>query len=195
MKKRFSIFFIITCILGSLIQISYASDWQAKKSQWITVENYEVHFEMPANWEFFNDFISIPLLVKSPKRDQGRVVISVTPFNIDNIEFDHDEIERNQKLYRKGREKWLSEVHGESIDYFPYQVEKWEKAKEVQRIGFSFLLNNIAYSEHSYYVNCRDHIFHLKALYRHDDYLKDQHEIQNIIKTFDCRPPETSPGS
>lgn len=187
MKEMKYLILLSTLTFITLGPTAWSQDlWDQQQLQWFELDQQRVAFQLPRSWEVIKNPQDIPLILFGPKTNGGRIMISVLPFNAQNLEFDTEKIEQNQSLYQQGRERWLTEVHGHSLKYFPYQVTSWPHAQKVQSIGFSYHISNVSYSEHSFYVHCNDFLFHLKVLYRHNPFKSDREKILQLMESFQC---------
>ncbi|GAB4012470.1 MAG: hypothetical protein Fur0010_08380 [Bdellovibrio sp.] len=155
-------------------------------NDWIFLNKAKVKFLLPKGWVAQKDLMGIPLVIYSPIKINGRVTISITPTGIDDINLDKKILSDNWKDYKNGRLNWLEKVNGVSQEIFPYRNEDWGQLKNIHHVGHRYYLGDVHYTEHSYYVECDKQIFHIKSLYRYEEFQKDEKSIESVIKTFQC---------
>lgn len=161
-------------------------------ASWVSLKDKgEVFLPFPASFKHQFDMFEVPLIVVGPKEkrngDQGRFTLSVVPTEVENLKLDAKGLEKKYFKYKEGRKKWLSKLNGKVNYFFPFKHEKWAKNIEAFKAGYEYTLNNVIYVEDSFYVNCSNRLYVLKALYRKNVFDNEREKYQKIIKEFDCR--------
>jgi hypothetical protein len=157
------------------------------QAEWIKLKHGQVRVKLPEQWQAMKDMLGMPLVVVGPMKESGRPTITITPTNIHDIGFKKELMQKDYPAYREGRLSWLKDMGGESVGIFPYQMEKWPHIPEVHHYGHSYVLNNIHYVEHSYYFTCEKQIYHVKSLYRAEEFKGEEAKIESVAKSFECK--------
>jgi len=176
--------FFSPIIVTSFILLSVAT---ASSGEWIELNKADVKIELPKNWTAQKDLLGMPLVIYSPIKENGRVTISITPTGIEDAGLTSEGLEKGWSKYKEGRLNWLKRVGGNSDVVFPYQNENWKNIKNIHHVGHRYYLADVHYTEHSYYVECEKQIFHIKSLYRYEEYKNEEKHIEEVVKSFDCK--------
>jgi hypothetical protein len=145
-----------------------------------------VSLDVPAGWQALPDYLGVPLMLMGPPVGNGRPVISLTPTGKSYATLKPDELDRNQRDYRTGREAWLARKGGRSLAYAPFRSEK-VGSTEFNSIGYRYrLAGGEEYVESSLYVVCKGKLFHLSTLVRgsHESHYSDP--VERVIRSFGC---------
>lgn len=142
---------------------------------------------VPNDWQSARDLFGVPLTFLGPKMSGARPVVSFTPTGIQDLKFDQKSLEKNQDEYKVGREAWLRSKDGKSLEYYPYQFEHLKSGIDIHKIGYAYELNEIRYSEYSYYILCGGQLFHSKVLFRLEHEKQYQNVVDKMIRSFECK--------
>ena len=175
-KKLTYIVAIVACFASSLAH-----------AKWVQLKRQSVFIDAPSDWVAQKDVFGMPLMWRSPKKVNGRVILNIVPTGLKSRYSDPKELSKDQEYYRAGRRKWIKERAGEFIKFKPYQKLKWKSVRDVHTIGVEYELAGIHYSEQSYYLNCGGEFYHLKTLYRQNEWADQQNKIKGIVSTFRCK--------
>jgi hypothetical protein len=147
----------------------------------------QIRLEVPEKWQTAKDLFGLPLTLLGPEKGGGRPVIYVSSSGKDNVQFDPQALEANQKDYREGREQWLEKHKGFPLEFFPYKNEKWASSVEVHQMGYRYQINGLIFSEMSFFAVCKGRLFHLKWLLR--DAHREDYEpvVEKVVRSFDCK--------
>ena len=174
-----------------LIAMTLSAPAPLAQAQSFKLPTGSVKVEVPEKWQNVSDLFGMPLMLLGPEKGGGRPVISVTPTGKavsgrNGIYFDAAELERSQKDYRAGREAWLKKYGGKSLSYVPYRVEKWEGVPEAHVLGYRYSLQGAEFAENTYYVICKDKLFHLKTLMRASHEKDYASTLDQAVRSFKC---------
>lgn len=139
------------------------------------------------DWQSVKDLFGVPLTFLGPKANGARPVVSFTPTGLQDLKFDQKSLEKNQDEYKTGREAWLQSKDGKSLQYYPYQFEHLKEGIDVHKIGYAYEINEIRYSEYSYYILCGGQLFHSKVLFRQDHEKQYKNVVEKMIRSFECK--------
>ena len=163
----------------------------ASTDSWIELERARVSFDKPHEWKTFKKLLGFPLVLTSPQKNKARIVIGITPSDIKDYPFvknnEPNSFQDNAKTYKNDAKKWMSNKSGMIKEFFPYKKEKWKNTGDVHHYGFRYNLGEIAFVEHSYYLLCQKQLFHIKTLYRENEFKKDEGKIKNVLNSFNCQ--------
>ncbi|PIP93337.1 MAG: hypothetical protein COW00_20205 [Bdellovibrio sp. CG12_big_fil_rev_8_21_14_0_65_39_13] len=171
-------------ILASLFLLSVAT---ASSGDWIELKKADVKIELPKDWIAQKDMLGMPLVIYSPIKNTGRVTISITPTGIEDAGLDAKGLAEGWDKYKEGRLNWLKRIGGRTDTVFPYVNENWKYLKNIHHVGHRYYLADVHYTEHSYYVECHNQMFHIKSLYRYEEYKGEEQFIENVVKSFECK--------
>ncbi len=155
------------------------------EASWINTGKQRIFFDLPEGWQAKEGVFDMPVVLYGPKQGNGRPTIGIVPFDQKGITFNQKENLVNQKDYRKYRRAWVEKLDGTVLGFHPYEVQKWKHAK-AHIIGHRFKLGQVDFSETSFYVICDDELFHMKSLYRENEYPDGQKVIMDVLKSFNC---------
>lgn len=159
----------------------------ASGNDWIELKKAKVKMDLPKDWTAQKDLMGIPLVIYSPMKENGRVTISITPTGLEDLNMDKKVLSDTWGDYKNGRLKWLNRVGGRSEEIYPYKNEEWQFQKNVHHVGHRYYLSDVHYAEHSYYVTCDNQMFHIKSLYRFEEYKQQESMIESVVRTFQCK--------
>lgn len=171
----------------SLFAFFAASVATASNEEWIELKKATVKMDLPKDWVAQKDLLGMPLVIYSPLKENGRVTISVTPTGIEDAGLDRVNLEKGWPQYKEGRLNWLKRVGGRTDIIFPYLNENWSHVKNVHHVGHRYYLSDVHYTEHSYYLECDNQAFHIKSLYRYEEYKNQEKQIEEVVKSFECK--------
>ena len=130
--------------------------------------------------------MGLPLVVVGKMYNGARTTLSITPTDLKNLVFNPKELKTSQKIYQEGRRKWLKRYGGKLLKFIPYQLKLLSNKLKVHSIGYSYSLNQTKYEEMSYFINCKEQLYHLKSLLRPSTHQTDRQHINGIINNFQC---------
>ncbi len=150
-----------------------------------------VTIDVPVDWQSAPDLFGMPLVLLGPDNGERRPVITLTPTGIENLNYDPKGLKNDQAGYKNGREKWLSKHNGKAVKFFPYENIKSKDSKQtgvtdIHKIGYEYQISGKEFIEESYFVTCKNKLYHLKSV------LNKKHEkqfskiIKDIIGSFSC---------
>ncbi|MEN9724199.1 MAG: hypothetical protein RJB38_2185, partial [Pseudomonadota bacterium] len=89
---------------------------------------------------------------------------------------------------RQGREEWLRKRGGRSIAFFDPTVRAATGGIEILSVGYRYVLSDIEFEERSFYVICRERLFHLKSLLRAAHRPEAHAIIEKTVEGLRCGP-------
>lgn len=159
----------------------------AAKTKWIKLKKANVAFKLPKKWKTYKNLLGLPLTMVSPMKKESRIVISLTPTGLKKKFLIPDDLKESQKDYRDGRLKYMREINGEILGFFPYETQKWPNVERVHTIGFKYKLGGFSMVERTYYFTCKTQMFHMKSKYREGEFPKGDKTIKKIVESFNCK--------
>jgi hypothetical protein len=110
----------------------------------------------------------------------------VIPTGIGGIHFEVNNPREIEAEYKKGREAWLASREGASVTYFSFTPMVSAKITEGYSIGYRYRVKDLHFTEKSYYVICRNHLFQMKSTIPSEQEAEYSHVVENILQSFTC---------
>ena len=171
MKIIFFIIFLFIPLLGN------AEEFKLKVGK--------IKIEIPLGWKSVKNFLGIELMVVGPMSDSNRPVITVSGTNFSEFSLDPNELKKNESSYKEGREAWLKNRDGRSLEYYKYEFKK-QNGMEVHSLGYLYILNQKEFIERSQYVLCKKNLYNLKSLILAKEERFYKNIIEKIQTSFRC---------
>lgn len=151
-----------------------------------SVEKQNISILYPKNWQFAYNFLSTPLTLFGPIKNEKRPVISVTNSALKNFSFNKKKLSSNQQSYKDGRLKWLKKNQGKFVRFSGYRISKWNNISEVHSIGYSYTIANDLFLEKSYFFNCNKTLYNITTLMTWEQNKEHGKQIKKMISSIDC---------
>lgn len=149
------------------------------------IDSMKFSIDVPKEWRATEGLFEIPLTLTGPMKNEARPVITVTPTELKKVYFNVKDETKVNADYKEKRLKWLQKHKGEFITLDAYQNLKWEGVEAAHSLGYSYKINEIVFLEKSFYVICKERLYHLKYLLR-ENQRDSLPETDRIIKSFRC---------
>jgi len=153
--------------------------------QTFTLEKGTFNMDVPEDWQQANDLFGIPLTLLGPMKDGSRPILSVTPTG-QTVNFDTAALKKTEKEYQNGRKEWVKSKGGNVISFEPYKTEKWSGITVAHVVGYRYKISEGEFNEHSFYVVCKDGLYHLKTVIRSDSEKEMNSLLNKTVKSFKC---------
>jgi hypothetical protein len=150
------------------------------------IEDKTISIYYPKSWQFAYNFLSTPLTLFGPVKNNKRPVISVTNSTLKNFSFEKTKLSKNQQSYKDGRLRWLKKNKGKFVRFSGYRISKWNKIKEVHSIGYSYTIANELYLEKSYFFNCNEELYNITTLMTWEQNKEHGKQIKKMISSINC---------
>lgn len=144
-----------------------------------------VSLDVPSQWKDVSNLFGMPLMLLGPITAGARPVISVQPTDA-MVKFDPASMKDREADYRKGREEYIKGKKGSIVAFYPYAVEKWAGVSDAQVVGYKYKIDGVEFTEKSYYVTCKDYLYHLKTLVRSAQEADLGSTLNKTVKSFTC---------
>ena len=148
------------------------------------IQSSKFSLDVPKEWKDTKDLFGMPLTLSGPMKGDARPIITVTPTEMKRVKFNQLDQNSIHADYRKEREEWLVKHKGEFISLTPYKKEI-KRGIESHSIGYSYVVNKIAFIEKTYYVICNEQLYHLKYLLK-ETQREAISETEKIVESFRC---------
>lgn len=164
----------------------------AKREQVFKFEDGDqVGLEIPRGWQTAKNIFGIPLSIIGPEHRERtggirRPVLMVMPTGERTRGFSEKNLRDEQKDYQIGRKAWLAKHDGTAIQFFPYQKTRWPHVSQVHKIGYHYLVGQTQMVEQSYYVVCKQKLYHVKSMFTPDHLFKYKKELDHTLRSFKC---------
>jgi hypothetical protein len=155
------------------------------------LERGTVKMDVPEEWQDAEDLFGMPLMLLGPETTDRRPVITVTPTGMDGISLDPKDVAANQEDYKAHRKEWLEQYEGKALNFFPYEAQKWAGVSEAHAMGYRYTLKSpegtdTEFVERSYYVVCKNKLYHLKSLVTATQEKAHGKEVERTVRSFTC---------
>lgn len=142
--------------------------------------------EYSKDWKPVQNFFGIPVTFFGPMTDKKiRPVIQLIPSEARALKQSDSELKAFNKTYPEKKKKWLKERKGSLLSLLPAAVEKNAKKENMIVAGLSYRLGENAFTEKTYYLNCKEKLVQLKVLVPLGE-LKRLSEAEKIVRSFQC---------
>lgn len=149
------------------------------------IEGKKFSLEFSSEWVDTEGLFDIPLTLSGPMANKIRPIITVTPTEMTKVKFNQKDKEAEAD-YQTERTRWLNKHNGKAQSFRPYQKLKWDGIEEAHSLGYFYSINGNDYAERTYYILCRDRLYHIKSLIQ-DIHFEYQDEIEKIVRSFRCQ--------
>lgn len=146
-------------------------------------EKGNIKVVFPNNWRATKDFMGMPLTLSGPMIEKRRPIITFTPTGLKKLKFDLDE-RKSQGDYVLNRKKWLKKHKGEASKFYKHERIRLKKSHGY-KVGYEYQVNGLRFKEASYYLVCKQKLFHAKYLLSEGNF-KYEKEAKAIIGSFEC---------
>lgn len=168
--------YILIIILSSFTHLGFCDVFSLK--------NGKVELDVPSDWRSEKDLFGLPLSILGPAKNGARPIVSVSSTPLKKIMFE-DNFQESFKDYKKGRMSFLKKHNGEILSFLPYKKVKWKGIQESHQYGYKYKVAGLSYIETSYYIKCREKLFHLKSMDRLSEQV-NRDKIEKIVRSFKC---------
>ena len=167
----------------ALILSVFSINVQAKTLE-LKKNHNSILIEEKSNWTLGKDLFGMPFIYFSPQTNGQRSNISFTDTGAE-IELDVTSLSENQEKYQSGKKNWAEQVDARPLGFIPYALLTNKYGHKIHKIGFLYEHQGEAYTETSYYIECRGKLLFSKSLRLK---VNEQHEkdFQDLIMTLDC---------
>jgi hypothetical protein len=147
-------------------------------------KNKKITLDLNDDWEFVKDLFGVPLTVLGPWENESRPVILYTPTGVNSDKFPEEEFQKIFLDFRKEKEAWVKSLSGKLVSFEPMTTIKFKNAHG-HYIGAEFIIDDITFSERSFYLFCKKELYSIKWSLR-DEHKKYLPELQRIVESFQC---------
>lgn len=143
-----------------------------------------IFVEQKSGWKLGKDLFGMPFIYFSPSENGQRSNISFTDTGAE-IEIDIAALKKDQSTFYENKKKWLDQIGGKALSFFPYVQNKNRAGHTVHTIGVSYEHEGKSYMEKSHYIECRGKLLFSKSLRLKEN---DQHEkdFTDLVNSVDC---------
>jgi hypothetical protein len=150
------------------------------------IQEKKIQIDVPKEWETVKDLYGLPLVALGPEEDETRPAIA---FSFTGMTKKIMKVESFQKLFtdfRKEKETWVQKHKGKLIKFEEMTPVKTTGDIHGHYIGAEFLVEDTHFVERSYYLYCKDEVYHVKWSMR-DEHRKHMKDIDQITRSFSCK--------
>lgn len=150
------------------------------------IQEKKISIEVPKEWETVKDLYGLPLVALGPEEDETRPAIA---FSFTGMTKKIMKVENFQKLFtdfRKEKEAWVRNHKGKLLKFEDMTPVKMTGDIHGHFIGAEFLVEDTHFIERSYYLYCKDEVYHVKWSIR-DEHRKHMKDIDLITRSFSCK--------
>jgi hypothetical protein len=166
-----------------LLIFSCSVSWA--KVQDFVIQDKKISIDVPAEWETVKDLYGLPLAALGPEENGTRPAMS---FSFTGMTKKIMTIEQFRKLFadfRKEKEQWVSKHHGKLVKFEEMTPVKFPGGMDGHFIGAEFIMEDEHFAERSYYLYCKDEVYHVKWSIR-EEHRKHMKDIESILRSFTC---------
>lgn len=150
------------------------------------IQGKKVQIEVPKEWETVKDLYGLPLVALGPEEDETRPAIAFTYTGMTKKIM---KVENFQKLFsdfRKEKDDWVRKHKGQLLKFEEMTPVKMTSEVHGHFIGAEFIVEDTHFVERSYYLYCKDEVYHVKWSMR-DEHRKHMKDIDVITRSFSCK--------
>jgi hypothetical protein len=144
-----------------------------------------IRIEKPEGWQAAHGLFGMPLTLLGPEADSSRPVIGITDTG-QKSEVIENKITNDTTIYRKERSHWVEKHQGKVLEFLPPEKQNLNPDSSAESVGFRYEIANIAYSERSYFINCKGRLYHVKTLVNDSQEPSLSPIIKQAVKSFRC---------
>jgi hypothetical protein len=167
-----------------LLILCCSSSWA--KVQEHVIQGKTISIDVPAEWETVKELYGMPLSALGPEENGLRPAMS---FSFTGMTKKIMTVEKFQSLFKDFKQtktKWVNKYKGKLLMFEEMTPVTFSKDIQGHFIGAEFIVDDITFAERSYYLYCKDEVYHVKWLIR-DEQRKHMKDIEQILRSFSCK--------
>jgi len=151
-----------------------------------TLKEGKINLDVPETWQEAEHLFGLELMILGPSKLNRRPVLSLDSTAFE-WSFDSKKLKANEEQYKVGREAWLKNKNGKSFEFYPYEYKKISSYLERHSLGYTYEFADEVFEEKSYFLKCRNKLFHLKTLTLKKEETAQKLVLEKMINSFDCK--------
>lgn len=143
--------------------------------------------DVPASWQSMTDFFGVPVTFLDPQKPGSpRATIQVIPTEAQALKFDDSELSAFSKTYPERKRLWASKKSAAIQSLIPASYTELNGQRALTS-GVAFHLDAVSFIEKSFFVNCKQKLYHLKLLAPAGDEVRIK-TAEAVLRSFKCAP-------
>lgn len=166
-----------------LLIFSCSLSWA--KVQDHVIQDKKISIDVPTEWQTAKELFGLPLVALGPEENETRPAIS---FSFTGMTKKIMKVENFQQIFsdfKKEKEAWVGKYKGKLLKFEDMTPVTFSKDIHGHYIGAEFLIEDEHFAERSYYLYCKDEVYHVKWSIR-NEHRKHMKDIDKIIRSFKC---------
>lgn len=173
MRKLFALIFCISFSAHGAVQ---TIDWNNRK--------FKLNFD--SEWKTAQNFFGIPVTLFGPMSvKKVRTIIQIIPTEANALLQNETELKAFNRTYPENKKKWLKARSGSILSVLPAAIEENDKKQKMVVAGLAYRLGDQAFTEKTYYINCKSKVVQLKLLVP----LGESEHLargEKVVRSFEC---------
>lgn len=150
------------------------------------VQDKKISIDVPTEWETVKDLFGLPLAALGPEEKGTRPAMSFSYTGMTRKIMTPEKFQGLFKDFRKGKEKWVDKYKGKLLMFEEMTPVSFSKDIRGHFIGAEFVIDGAHFAERSYYLFCKDEVYHVKWSIR-EEHRKHMKDIDQIMRSFACK--------
>jgi len=172
-------------LFGVLLMISFSSGAMALVENHV-IQEKKVQIEVPKEWETVKDLYGLPLVALGPEEDETRPAIAFTFTGMTKKIMKEESFQKLFIDFRKEKDNWVRKHKGQLLKFEEMTPVKMTSDVHGHFIGAEFIVEDTHFVERSYYLYCKDEVYHVKWSMR-DEHRKHMKDLDVITRSFSCK--------
>ena len=145
-----------------------------------------ISVEVPKEWQSAKDLFGLPLSLLGPEENEARPAMSFSYTGMTKKIMTPEKFRELFKEMKQGKERWATKLGAKLLMF--EQPTSVAITKEITGhfIGAEFMVQNEIFTERSYYLYCKDEVYHVKWMLR-EGQKKHMKDIETILRSFSCK--------
>ncbi len=137
-------------------------------------------------WKPVQNFFGIPVTLFGPvSTKKVRTIIQLIPTEANALLQNESELKAFNTKYPEDKKKWLKGRNGSLLSVLPAAIEENAKKEKMIVAGLAYRLGDQAFTEKTYYINCKSKVVQLKLL---SPLGETEHLArgEKVVRSFEC---------